>query len=74
MNRFKGIITEIKPYGTTKRLLVKVGDKILQAEIPRDISEDMDLIVGKEVFLIFKFKRIKVYECKCNHNEDKKPS
>ena len=74
MNRFKGIITEIKPYGTTERLLVKVGDKILQAEIPRDISEDMDLIVGKEVFLIFKFKRIKVYECKCNHNEDKKPS
>ncbi len=74
MNRFKGVITEIKTSGTTERLSVKVGDKTLQTEIPRDISEDMDLIVGKEVFLILKLKRIKVYECKCNHNESKKPS
>jgi ABC-type sugar transport system ATPase subunit len=74
MNRFKGIITQIKPSGTTERLSVRVGDKTLQAEIPRDISKDMDLAVGKEVFLILKLKRIKVYECQCNHNKNKKPS
>jgi ABC-type sugar transport system ATPase subunit len=72
MNRFKGTITKIMPSGTTERLLVKVGDKTLLTEIPRDISEDMDLIVGKEVFLILKLKRIKVYECECNHNKNKK--
>jgi len=69
MNRFKGIIDEIKPSGTTERLAVKVGDKILQTEIPRDISEDMELKVGKEVFLILKLKGIKVYECQCNHDK-----
>jgi len=74
MNRFKGVITQIKPSGTTERLSVRVGDKTLQAEIPRDISEDMDLAVGKEVFLILKLKRIKVYECQCNHSKNKKPS
>ncbi len=73
MNRFKGMITDIKPSGTTERLLVKVGDKTLQTEIPRDISEDMELTVGKEVFLILKLKRIKVYECKCNHKQTEKP-
>lgn len=70
MNRFKGTITEIKSSGTTVRLGVKSGANPLQAEIPRDIFEDMDLAVGKEVFLIFKLKRIKAYECKCNHGQE----
>lgn len=72
MNRFKGKITEIKSSGTTVRLGLKVGANPLQAEIPRDIFEDMDLAVGKEVFLILKLRKIKVYECKCNHNGDLK--
>lgn len=74
MNRFKGIITQIKSSGTTERIWVRVGNKILKTEIPRDISEDMDFVVGKEVFLILKLKRIKVYECQCNHNKNKKIS
>jgi molybdate/tungstate transport system ATP-binding protein len=72
MNRFTGTITEIKPSGTTVRLGLEVGANHLQAEIPSDIFEDMDLIVGKEVFLILKLRKIKVYECQCNHDEDKR--
>ena len=68
MNRFKGIITEIKSSGATERLSVKVGVNTLHTEMPRAIFEDMDLAVGKEVFLILKLRRIKAYECKCNHN------
>ena len=72
MNRFKGTITNIKSSGTTERLSVKIGAHTLQTEIPRDIFKDMDLAVGKEVFLILKLRKIKVYECKCNHNGDLK--
>ncbi len=62
VNRFKGTITNIKSYGATVRLEVKVGENTLQAEMPHDIFEDMDLPVGKEVFLILKLRRIKVFE------------
>lgn len=72
VNRFKGTITEIKPYGTTVRLGVKVGINTLYAEMPRDIFKDMDLAVGKEVFLILKLRKIKAYECKCNHGKNER--
>ena len=64
VNRFQGTITNIKTSGTIVRLVVKVGENTLQAEMPRDIFEDMDLTVGKEVFLILKLRRIRVYENK----------
>ena len=64
MNRFKGLITSIKPTGNTTRVEVKVEKRILLAEMSRHIFEDMDLVVGKEVFLILKLKRIRVYENK----------
>jgi len=70
MNRFMGIITEIKSSGTTMRLGVKAGANTLQTEMPHDIVEDMSLAVGKEVFLILKLRRIKAYECKCNHGKE----
>jgi len=71
MNRFKGVIAEIKSSDTMERLSVKVGGKTLHTEIPRDISKDMDLQKGKEVFLILKLKGIKAYECTCNHGKKK---
>ncbi len=70
MNRFKGIITDIKSSSTTERLSVKIGVHTLQTEMPRDIFKDMDLAVGKEVFLILKLRKIRVYECKCNHSRE----
>ena len=64
VNRFKGTITNIEPSGATVRLEVKVEENTLQAEMPHDIFEDMDLTVGKEVFLILKLRRIRVFEGK----------
>jgi len=66
VNRFKGTITNIKPSGATVRLKVKVEEKTLLAEMPYNLYEDMDLTVGKEVFLILKLRRIRVYEGKDN--------
>ena len=64
VNRFKGTITNIKSSGATVKLEVKVGENTLQAEMPRDIFEDMDLAVGKGAFLILKLRRIRAYENK----------
>jgi ABC-type Fe3+/spermidine/putrescine transport system ATPase subunit len=61
VNRFKGAITSIKSADDVVRLEVKVGGKTLLAEMPHYIFEDMDLAVGKEVFLILKLRRIRTY-------------
>jgi len=66
VNRFKGIVTGIDPSGDAVRLEVKVGEKIIVAEMPHHIFEDMDLAAGKEVFLILKLRRIRAYENKRN--------
>ena len=62
VNRFKGTITSIKSYQDAVRLEVRVGENKLVAEVPHHIFEDMDLSVGKEVFLILKLRRIKAYQ------------
>lgn len=62
VNRFKGIISSIEASNTTVRLVVKVNGKTLLSEMPCHIFEDMDLAVGKEVFLILKLRRIRVLE------------
>jgi ABC-type Fe3+/spermidine/putrescine transport system ATPase subunit len=61
VNRFQGVLTDVKPLGDAVRLEVSVGEQKLLAEVPHHIFEDMDLRVGKEVFLILKLRRIKVY-------------
>jgi ABC-type sugar transport system ATPase subunit len=66
VNRFHGIITNIESSATTVKLHVKAGENTLWAEMPHDIFDDMDLSIGKEVFLILKLRRIRVYEGKNN--------
>jgi len=61
VNRFKGTITSIKSADDAVRLEVMVESKKLLAEMPHHIFEDMDLAVGKEVFLILKLRRIRAY-------------
>jgi len=46
------------------RLEIKMGENALMAEVSHHIFEEMDLTVGKEVYLILKLRRIKVYEGK----------
>ena len=62
VNRFKGTITNIKVIDGVTRLELKAGQNKLVAEMPRHIFEDMDLVVGKEVFLIFKLRKVRAYE------------
>lgn len=59
VNRFKGTITSIKSSSATVKVELEVGENTLQAEMPRDIFEDMDLAIGKEAFLILKLRRIR---------------
>jgi len=66
VNRFRATVTSIKYTDDAVRLEVMVKEKKLLAEMPHHIFEDMDLAVGKEVFLILKLKRIKAYVNKDN--------
>jgi ABC-type sugar transport system ATPase subunit len=61
LNRFRGIVTEIKPFPSLTRLSVKVGKNNLQAELARDLFEEMDITVGQEVFLILKLRRLRIH-------------
>ncbi len=61
LNRFKGVLAEIKPIGSTVRLDIKVDERMLFSEMPVDLFNDMKLKVGQEIFLILKLRRIKIY-------------
>jgi ABC-type Fe3+/spermidine/putrescine transport system ATPase subunit len=62
VNCFQGTITNIKYTSSAIRIGIKVSKNDLVAEIPHHIFEEMDLVVGKEVFLIMRLRRIRVYE------------
>jgi ABC-type Fe3+/spermidine/putrescine transport system ATPase subunit len=64
VNRFSGTIIDITPADDAVRIKLKVGAIRLLAEMPHHIFVDMNLAVGKEVFLILKLRRIRVYENK----------
>jgi len=64
VNRFTGTITDIKFTDGIVRLEIKAGRNKLVAEMPQHIFEGMELAVGKEVFLIFKLRRIRAYQGK----------
>lgn len=65
INRYRGTITDIKPSATSQIISVEVARHNLLAEVPHDIAKEMELGVGKEVYLILKMKRIRAYECHC---------
>jgi len=64
LNRFVGTITGIKSSGAMVRLEAKVGEKTVVAEMPQHVFGEMNLTVGKEVFLILKLRKIRPYEKK----------
>ena len=64
VNRFRGTVTGIKTADDAMRIEVKAGDNKLLAEIPHHIFDELNLAIGKEVFLILKLRRIRVYENK----------
>jgi ABC-type Fe3+/spermidine/putrescine transport system ATPase subunit len=62
VNGFQGSITDISYARNTVRIGIEVDGLNLMAEVPNHIFEEMDLTVGKQVFLILRMRRIRVYE------------
>jgi len=62
VNGFQGKITAIKPAGSTVKIWVSVNGTNLIAEVQSYIFEEMNLTVGKEVFIILRMRRIRCYE------------
>jgi ABC-type Fe3+/spermidine/putrescine transport system ATPase subunit len=70
VNRFQALITSIKPTDETVRIGLRAGANNLLAGMPHHIFEEMDLAVGREVFMILKLRRIRVYEDKDSQRSD----
>lgn len=70
VNRFKGTVTSINPAPEAVSIRLKAGARELIARMPHHIFEDMKLAAGKEVFVILKLRRIRVYEDKDSARND----
>lgn len=60
LNRFRGVVTDIRPFSSLARLKVRVGDNDLLAEMPKAALEEMAISVGQEVYLILKIRGIRI--------------
>jgi len=60
INRLKGLIVEVVPAAFMLRLKIKICQNVLLVELHRELFEDMDLKIGREVFLVLKLKWIRV--------------
>ena len=62
LNRYKGIITEILPINSTIRVRVAIGSNNLLTELQKSAFDEMNLDVGKEVYVIVKLRRLRYVE------------
>jgi molybdate/tungstate transport system ATP-binding protein len=66
VNRYKGIVNDIDVNTTTAKLNITINNIHLKAEMPAELSREMSLGIGKEVYLILKLRRLKVLKNKEN--------
>lgn len=64
VNGFQGVIAAIDDTGNAAKIWIEVADRKLMAELPFYLFEEMELAEGKEVFIILRMRRIRVYEMK----------
>lgn len=62
VNGFQGMIAGIDDTGSAVKIWIDVADRKLMAELPFYLFEEMNLTEGKEVFIILRMRRIRVYE------------
>jgi len=62
VNSFIAKIINIVPRTDTMRIYLGIGNNKLIAEIPHHIYADMDLEIGKNVYVILRMKRIRAFE------------
>jgi len=69
-NSFMAKVTDIMPRNDMVRLRIEVSDKEMVAEIPYHFYEQLDLAIGKEIYVIVRARKIRVFEYK-NLSADK---
>jgi ABC-type Fe3+/spermidine/putrescine transport system ATPase subunit len=62
INSYMAKVTSILPRNETVRIQLELSNHRLAAEIPYHIFDDMDLEEGKDVHIILRMKKIKVFE------------
>ena len=62
LNRFEGVITEIINLQSVSWVKFNMGGNILVAELSTQAVLEMDIEVGKEVFIIIKLRRLRYAE------------
>jgi len=60
LNRFQGVISEATLHGSVMRFTVRVGNRDIVGELPRDIAEAQDLREGMEAFIILKLRCLRI--------------
>ncbi|RLB14195.1 MAG: hypothetical protein DRG63_08905 [Deltaproteobacteria bacterium] len=63
VNRFRGVISEIRAFQDIARVCIAVGVNQLWAELPSALFERMGLRKSQEVYIILKLRRIRVDPC-----------
>jgi ABC-type sugar transport system ATPase subunit len=64
VNRFEGIIREIDANASLVKLCIEVCDQRIDAELPREIANMMDLSVGRRVHIILKLRWLQAFKSK----------
>jgi len=62
LNRFKGVVTEVISLRSLVRVKVNVLGRELLTELSGEMFDEMNLSVGKEVFIIIKLRRLRYAE------------
>jgi len=62
INNLKGKIIEMRTFDAFLWLKVKIGEAVFLVEMPRSIGEEMELNIGKEIFIVLKLPWIKVLD------------
>jgi ABC-type Fe3+/spermidine/putrescine transport system ATPase subunit len=60
LNRFQGVISKATPHGSVTRFTVRVGNREIVADLPRNIGEAQDLREGVEAFIILKLRCLRI--------------
>jgi ABC-type sugar transport system ATPase subunit len=62
INRFKGQVTAFQGDGALKRIRVKIGKHLIDAEVPEWMTSSHHLNIGQEVYVVLKLGKIMVNE------------
>ncbi|MBN1188931.1 MAG: ATP-binding cassette domain-containing protein [Dehalococcoidales bacterium] len=60
VNRFKGTISAVNHNTSMASMEIRVMNSTIRAEMPGELAREMDLVIGKDVYIILKLRRLKV--------------